>query len=363
MAKPVYDFGRAIQALWRHAWLLSLVFVGLFLAWAGFRVAEAWRVFHAIHPLAGAAFLLAFVLAFAWLIGRPALAFLRVPRVLRPPDLPDPSERTPADLLRHLAYVERYVEGLPRNPEWGGSPEEVERTMAACRALAAEARGAARDALPALSAKAAAIEGEHVARLLLPLDRRAAEEIRGEALRVGVATAVSPYGSLDAFLVLWRNVNLVARVARIYYGRPGPRGTLRVVRDAAGATMASAYLQDLSEIAGDAVASFTGKAAGVLAGPLLDGTLNAVATLRIGYVAKARCRAFSAWTVRTRGAAMKAALGEAARFSGGLVKDVVKTVGGGILSLPGKALGALVEKVASLFRRAPEGEGPAPASP
>ena len=330
---------------------------------AAFRVAEVWRFFHGIHPLAGVAFLLAFALATAWLVGRPVVAFLRVPRAIQPPDLPEPSRRTPADLVWHLAYVERYVSSLEKNPEWGGSTDEVARAVDLCRALREEARAASTEDLPRLVERTTAIEREQVARLLVPLDRRAVEEIRAEALRVGVATAVSPYGSLDAFLVLWRNVNLVSRVARVYYGRPGPRGTLRVVRDVAAATMAGAYVQDLSELAGDAVASFAGKAAGVLAGPLLDGTLNAVATLRIGYVAKARCRSFSAWTARTRRDAARAALGEAARFSGGLVKDVVKAVGGGILSIPAKALGGLVERVAALFRRAPDAEGHAPAAP
>jgi putative membrane protein len=354
MLKPVQDFGRAVGAAWRWARGLSLAIVALFLVWAALRVHEVWRLCHAVHPLAGVAFLLAVALALAWLVGRPAWRFLRVPRVMRPPSLPEPSARTAFDLVRHLAYVERYVGALPRNPEWAGSPDEAHAAAAACRALRAEVERSGGDVAP-LAARVAELEQRTVARLLAPLDRKAGEAIRGEALRVGIMTAVSPYGSLDAFLVLWRNVNLVSRVATIYYGRPGPRGTVRVVRDVALATVASAYLDDLSEVAADAVASFAGKAAGVLAGPLLEGSLNAVATLRIGYVAKARCRAFSGWTARTRASAAKEAFAEAARASRAVVSEVVRSVGGSLLALPARAVGRIMEKVAGLFRR-PEAE-------
>ena len=43
---------------------------------------------------------------------------------------------------------------------------------------------------------------------------------------MGIATAVSPNGTLDAFIVLLRNANMVSRIANLYYGRPGARGSL-----------------------------------------------------------------------------------------------------------------------------------------
>ena len=208
-------------------------------------------------------------------------------------------------------------------------------------------------------AELAELERGAVARLLAPLDRKAADAIRAEALKVGLATAVSPYGTLDAFLVLWRNVNLVTRVATIYYGRPGARGTLGILRDVAMATMLGAYLEELGQIAGEAVGSLVGKTAGFFTGPLMEGCLNGVATLRIGYVAKSRCRAFSAWTPKTAPQAARDAVAEAAQQSAGLVKDVVTAVGGGLMSITGSALTKLVEKVTALFKGPEPSEEPA----
>ena len=126
-----------------------------------------------------------------------------------------------------------------------------------------------------------------------------------------------------------------------------------------GATIASAYLQDLSEAAGGALSGLFGKTVGALGGPLLDGGLNAVATLRIGYVAKARCRAFAAWNEATRAQALRGAFAEAATFSKEVVGEVLRTVGGGLWKIPQAALTKLGEALGGLFKR---GEAPDPAS-
>jgi len=351
----ITDLGRALGKVLRWIRRLSYGFIGVMVVLLGFRVAEIHAAVRGVNPWLGWAFLLALGLALYLLVGRPLWRFLRMPVVMKPPKLPEPAAREPRHLVQHLSFVERYVAALPSNPAWEGRAEDVEAVRARCLALEAEAERASKDDLRSLSAEVADLERGMVARLLAPLDRKAADAIRAEALRVGLTTAVSPYGTLDAFLVLWRNVSLVSRVATIYYGRPGTRGTLKVLRDVSMATMLGAYLQDLGQIAGEAVGSLVGKTAGFMTGPLMEGCLNGVATLRIGYVAKGRCRAFQAWTPRTAPQAAREGIAEAAHFSAGLVKDVVTSVGGGLLSLTGTALAKFVEKVSSLFRRpAPE---------
>lgn len=354
MPLRIEEFGVVLRRLFRALRWASFGIIGVVVVLLAFRVAEVTAFLAGIHPLLGAAFLLTLFLALAWFVGRPLYQFLRVPPVMRPPKLPPPDERKPADLARHLAYVEAYVEALPANPEWEGDPRLVAETAEACRVLAAEARDADAPALAELVARARAVEQDRVARLLEPLDRKTADAIRAEAFRIGVATAVSPYGTLDAFLVLWRNCNLTARIARIYYGRPTPRGTLQILRDVSLATIAGAYLEDLGEIAGEFVGSLAGKTAGFFAGPLMEGCLNGVATLRVGYLARTRCRAFQAWNERTAARAAREALVEAGRHSAGLVGDVVRTVGAGIMGIPAKALAGLVDRMTGIFRRRQE---------
>ena len=359
MGTPLTHFGRILRKLLRWARTLSFGLIGVVALLLAFRVAEVFRALHDLNPALGWAFLLALGLGLWLLVGRPLFRFLRMPVVMKPPRLPPSAERRPRHLVKHLTFVERYVLALPDNPSWEGSTDDVLSAAAACRVLREEAARSKDADLPGLTVRVGKLERATVDRLLAPLDRKAADAIRAEALRVGLATAVSPYGLLDAFLVLWRNVNLIARLADIYYGRPGTRGTLHVLRDVSMATMLGAYLQDLGAVAGEMFGSLVGKTAGFMTGPLMEGCLNGVATLRIGYVAKGRCRAFSAWTERTAAQHARAGVAEAAHFSAGLVKDVVTGVGGGILHMTGSALSGLVEKISALFRRPEPGEQPA----
>ncbi len=358
MPTPLRDFGGILRRLFRFAKYASYTLVGFMAFFLAMRVAEAYRFFRDIHPWAGVGFLVVFAVLFLWLIGRPVYRFMKMPVAVRPPKLPPEAERKPEHLAKHLAFVERYVKNLLKNPEWEGSIDHVNETAQACRALRQEAASAHADQLQDLVAKTHRIENESVAKLLAPLDKKAREVIRNEALGVGVATAVSWNGTVDSFIVLWRNCNLVSRVARIYYGRPGVRGTFSILRDVSAATLASAYLQDVSEAAGGALGSVFGKTLGAIAGPVMDGAVNAVVTLRIGYVAKARCRAFDAWTEKTRVSAVGEAIKEAGMSSKEVVTEVVRTVGGGLLNLPAKVLGKVIDSLSGLWKKInDDGEG------
>lgn len=364
MAAPIQDFGRVLRSVFRFARTASYTLIGVMVFLLAMQVADIYRFFADIHWTAGVAFLLVFFAAVWWFIGRPIAAFLRMPAALKPPPLPPLAEREAKHLHRHLVFVERYLASLLVNPEWTGAKEDVDGAIARCRALREETADADRSQVAALSGEVRRLEQETVERLLEPLDRKARAVIRQEALGVGIATAVSWNGTIDAFLVLWRNANLCSRIARIYYGRPGARGTLGILRDVSAATIASAYLQDLSEAAGSALSGLFGKTVGALGGPLLDGGLNAVATLRIGYVAKARCRAFSAWNEATRAQALKGAFAEAATFSKEVVTEVIRTVGGGLWKIPQTALGKLGDALGAFFKRpAPEDAAPDDVAP
>ena len=350
MAAPVQDFARVLSGLIRFAKGASytlIVLLGLFLA---FRIAELWRFFHGLHPLAGAAFLIAVVLALYFFIGRPVMRFLEMPRAMRPPALPPEAERQPQHVAAHLQFVERYVAHLPENPHWQGDEAAVANAIAAAQALREEAALLDQEGVAAFAPRLKELERRHVQPLLAPLDKQAREIIRQEALATGVATAVSWNGTMDAFLVLWRSCNLASRIARIYYGRPGVRGTLSILRDVSAATLASAYLQDLTQMAGGTIGGAFGKTVGAVAGPLLEGGLNAVAMLRIGYLTQARCRSFQAWTEQGRVAAVRGALREAGLHTKEIVTEVIRTVGGGILDLPGRVLGKVTETLSALWR-------------
>ena len=361
MAAPIQDFQRVLRTVVKFARTVSYTLIIMMAVFLAFRVAEVYSFLADIHLSLGILFLVAFFAALGWFVARPIYHFLKMPAALRPPELPPIESRTAADLKKHLAFVERYLASLPQNPEWDGDPLEVDAAIERVRALGEEAAEATPAQVADLSTRIRELEDETVTRLLAPLDAKVRTVIRQEALGVGIATAVSWNGTVDAFIVLWRNCNLIARIARIYYGRPGARGTLSILRDVSAAVIAGAYLQDLSEAAGTALGGVFGKTAGALGGPLLDGGLNGVATLRIGYVAKARCRSFTAWNETTRVGAMSAAFKEAALQSKDLVSEIIRTVGGGLWKVPSKVVTKLIDSVSGFFKKS-DGDGALPAT-
>jgi uncharacterized membrane protein YcjF (UPF0283 family) len=219
-----------------------------------------------------------------------------------------------------------------------------------------------------------AFERTRVAALLRPLDAEAERVIRNEALGVGVATAVSMNGTMDAFIVLWRNVNLVSKIARIYYGRPGPRAGLAIFRDVAATALLSNYLEGVTDHVGGLLGNWAGSVAGVVAGPLLDGGANALMTVRIGYLAKARCRSFQAWTDRHRRNVLIQCLKMTKDVSISILAEIARQTGGifgGVIGGATAATGTIIRGAKGTIkgakdiitgkwpRRPEEGEQPA----
>jgi putative membrane protein len=126
---------------------------------------------------------------------------------------------------------------------------------------------------------------EHLDRLMLqPLDREVQRVIRREAANVGVGTAISPTGAIDAVIALWRNVKLIKRIASIYVGRPGFYGTLVIIRRTVGAVALANLLDELT--AEILAASFLSR----LTGAGAQGLANATMTIRVGLKAQEQCR-------------------------------------------------------------------------
>ncbi|MEN8149846.1 MAG: YcjF family protein [Planctomycetota bacterium] len=340
MQKPLTDFARLIgraAKLFRYAGIAVLALVVWFI---GREVTALAQLAGTVHP-ALSWIVVAIALLLAWrLIGVPVWRYFRMPVAISPPDLPDADA---AHLERRLDYLGRYLGALRRNPLLADSRGDIE----AVRRDAAALRGGIR----AKDEPAAALrefEKSRVEPLLEPLDREADRVIRAEALAVGVATALSPNGTLDAAIVLWRNANLVSRIGNIYYGRPGVRGSFRILRDVSSAALLATYLEGLSEVAGGVLRGMLGSVAGVVAGPLVDGSVNAIATLRVGYLAKGRCRSFRAWNDATRTQALADALAAARDRSGEVLAEIASKAGKGFGSVGDAVKGGLASLLSKL---------------
>jgi len=123
--------------------------------------------------------------------------------------------------------------------------------------------------------------------LLAPLDVQAKRAIASAAKQVSLVTAVSPRAIVDVAFVTFAGVRLLRTLARIYGGRPGLFGFLR---------LAKAALNHLAVTGGVAVGDSLmqqvlglGLAARISA-KLGEGVLNGLMTARFGLAALSVCR-------------------------------------------------------------------------
>lgn len=346
-----WEIARQWRAFWRAAKWGAAGAAGLVALSLAGQVFLFFDMFRAVHPALGAVFLIASVGAIGRFVAWPLFRFLAGPKALQPPavDLAAP-DLTAADVRKRIDYDEAFLKRLISNPEasFDGDHAEAARAELLKARGDLEAGGEARAAAQAL----ARIESGRIEPLLRDLDAQVDAYIRREAVAVGVATSVSLNGTIDAFLVLWRNINMVARIARLYYGRPDLRVSLMILRDVSLAVILSRVLEDVSEMAGEALGGVVGKLGGVVIGPFLDGSLNALMTLKLGDLAKRRCRSFEPWSEDAARSATKKAFDKVSKEAGDLVGEILRASGVGVGAVADVAVGAAVG-AADLVKAAP----------
>lgn len=123
--------------------------------------------------------------------------------------------------------------------------------------------------------------------LLAPLDAQAKRAIAGAAKQVSLVTAVSPRAIVDVAFVIFAAVRLLRTLARIYGGRPGLFGFLRLAKAAfnhlavtGGVAVGDSLMQQVLGL---------GLAARISA-KLGEGVLNGLMTARFGLAALSVCR-------------------------------------------------------------------------
>lgn len=264
--------------------------------------------------------------------------------------------------LAHLGDLRERLEQARRLQVSKAEDEKLRRefadrveSLAATRGITAEVRRFVLESMQDRPAPGAWVDRAS-SWLLRDLDERVKQLIETEARVVGVTTALSPSGPLDALLIVWRNGNLILRIAEIYGVRPGGYGNYRLFRrvvtnmvlaalsqeamqmlyaaygpaavqaatqglrgvvgaiSTAGSTMAPDPVTKGLFVAGGALgkgaADMVGEAAAQITGPLLQGVLNAILTIRIGMAAQNECRivALSSEERRTQSAGIVSAL-------------------------------------------------------
>jgi hypothetical protein len=265
--------------------LVSLIIAGL---------ASLISLADRIHPVAGTIVFWVVCLAAGFFALYYAIAFTRLPPALGPPE----EDSGP----KYDAYLQTLRARLTTNPRTRDLPvvtkEEIEK------------------AIGHLSVQADSV-------------------VRRTASTVFLSTALMQNGRLDGLIVLFTQIQMVGRIARIYVQRPSPRELMRLYANVAGTAFVASGMEslDLGEMVAPLAVSVVPALKGGIPGlsgisALLvkcvsNGAANAFLTLRVGEVARRYCELTSRCPPELiRKSATAAAvqhLGRIARENGALV--------------------------------------------
>lgn len=290
-----WEIFRLLRTAWddlKWAAYCLAVFVALLVA---SQVLVMHLVLAQVHPLLGWLSTLGFAVAFGMLVVRPAATLARIAPGACPPDvdLTDP-DLTRQQLQARLTSDDDWLRGMAENPTFSDDVETVSAIRDDLATLRASLR--AGGAVRPLAEQLDAIEEKRIAPILAPIDEEVNEYVRREALEVGVLTAASASGFVDALIVLWRNANMVVWIVQRYYGRGQLRLCIQVLVGLGVTVVSSRVLEAVADTAGGVLKSLLGNIAGALFGALLDGSANALMTLKLGYLTRRRCNTFKEWS-------------------------------------------------------------------
>ncbi len=259
------------------------------------QISGVYLLARAVHPAFGQAVLWTLILLFGALFAVPVVLYFRLPKPLTPPETDEARDVYVQALGRRLSS-NKLLRGQSYN--WS---EEIE-----------------------------------IAKALSVLEARADALIQTTAKSVFLTTAISQNGKLDALTVLVTHTRMIWQIAHIYYQRPALRDITSLYANVGTTTFLASQIEDIdishhlepimgSVLQNSAVKSvpFLGQISGMVMDSVLEGSINAFLTLRVGVIAKRYCSSLGHFNSRVvRLAAYREAssmLGQIVRQSSGQV--------------------------------------------
>ena len=266
------------------------VIVGVgFTLFAVLETLQAYSTLRDINPWLGYGFVAVVAVLIIYLIWQ-LRALFSFSTALAPPTLPDSAPATQKQASDILRYLDRVTARLELNPlllehasgELDGLRGEVNRLLTA------------KPNPETIRDEVQRIENEQIAPLLKRLDVDAERIVSDNVGLVTIGTALSPYRSVDLYIVLARNLRMINRILHVYRTRPTLRETLRVFYDIAKVVAAVNLLNAMDNIwAG--LARYMPKV-GMFAEAFSEGLFSGLLTSVAGHAAIDRSRSYRPWS-------------------------------------------------------------------
>ncbi|MBZ0264593.1 YcjF family protein [bacterium] len=268
----------------------ALVAVGiLFSIFAIMEVLRAYVTLKEVHPYAGYAFLVLIALLLGYLVWqvRGIFSFGKVPKA---PPLPTEGDVSVRDAIRFRKYLLMLVERFEANPLL---KEKTPQRLTTFRNRV-EKLGSPLGNAGEFQQEVQAIETENMAPLLTILDKRAEEIIADNVGIVSLGTTLSPYRSIDMYIVLNRNFRMINQIIRVYRSRPSVRETWSIFYDIARVVAAVNLLGNMDNL-------WIGLGrhiplVGRYGEPFSEGLFSGLLTSVAGHAAVDRCRSYRPWS-------------------------------------------------------------------
>lgn len=129
-------------------------------------------------------------------------------------------------------------------------------------------------------------------------NKNADQVVKAAALSVGVFSAISQSGRIDAIILIVNNIRMINKIIGIYRLRPSVLDVIKLYSLAGGAAFLADQIEEMGidELAADSLQSlgFSGlpvPLVGKFVDVAIQGTFNAFLTMRVGYAVKNACGA------------------------------------------------------------------------
>jgi uncharacterized membrane protein YcjF (UPF0283 family) len=306
-----------LGSLWRTVKLVLWV-VGIGLAFVALvECLQAYQALSLVHPLLGWAFLVVLLGAVAFGIVYYVVAMARRPAVLIPPPRQDLASASPRE-LRHCA---RYLAGVLERLAGNALVPETQRSGLRAEAAKLKSRTSRQQDGGELISELERVVDEVIMPAVAPLDAEAERQVRACVRDTMVGVAVSPWRSIDLFVVLYRAGRMVMDVSATYNGRPRLREQVRIMADVLKIAATVQFLNIGSKLMENLTSwiPVLGRFTDDIAQGLGAGLFTSVA----GHATIDRCRTFHGWSEEEARNNMAARLKDFMQDLKGVVSDLV----------------------------------------